>query len=132
MNCSSLPAPPIMPIMPGPRAAGAVAAAGAAAVGAVGAAGALGALGAAGADGALPMLAGAMERDLPPPRRLAWASVGEARAAMVRGMTRVLVREVLFMVCFIGSQSLLPKPNRLSRLVKRLNSETNRPTVAKT
>ena len=52
----------------------------------------MGATEAAGVDGALPMLAGGMERDLLPPMRLAWASVGVARAATVSAMTAVVVR----------------------------------------
>ena len=40
------------------------------------------------------------EKDLPPlPRRLAWASVGAARAATVMAITEVVVRKEMFMGC---------------------------------
>ena len=85
--------------------------------------------------GALPMLEGGMLR-APPPSRLRWAVVGNTNAGMLMAMTAAAVREIEVVMannpCKGGDQSLPPRPNRLSRLVNRLNSETNKPTVAST
>ncbi len=59
-----------------------------------GLAAAVGAAGVAGLAGALLMAAG--RTDLPPPMRLAWASEGAAKAAIVTAITEAVVRKDVF------------------------------------